>query len=268
MIGNLFACPERNYAIKLRFDEHLHSTKQPAFEVKHEYRYPLSNSDTMKTSKLFKISTKTAQALGLLTLSGYVYSASPITTAPNIVINGKITAIKAQKVGDRVMVDLKDLASEEKWNVQVTPSVVSIQHADNVTPKPGPGKISGTLVYYFNQNYGSRADTGSKIGLVDESVAFEPKDEDFVLFFGQSIRWVRADGQKIDVPVKFFTQADGNGHFELGSVPQGTYTLIMSSAHSKGRNKRDISGKVETSKITVNAGENIDKSKDFGMSDF
>ncbi|MFN3791957.1 carboxypeptidase-like regulatory domain-containing protein [Massilia sp.] len=207
-------------------------------------------------------------------LAGYfsaAYAAGSGKNEQSIVIDGTITKLKAQKSGQRVLVDLKDLARELNWKVQTSQSVTSIQRQEKIaeiTPVTIPAKISGALVYYFNRNFGSKPDTGSTVLLVEQSEEFQPEDDDFVLPSSSSIVWKKKGAAtSVDVPVKYATAADGNGRYEFSAVSPGTYTLVMKSAHSKGMGMRNIMGKWYIVTLTVKNGDVVDRSHDFGMSD-
>jgi hypothetical protein len=132
--------------------------------------------------------------------------------------------------------------------------------ASLLSAQNGPGVIRGTLTYLFNFDQGNQPDTGARVALVSGKLDVPPTAIVSV-YPGMLI----FNGKKTVKTVKF-TIADGSGNFSLQDVPAGEYTLLLKSNHAKALTQRDVSGKIVTMSVTVNSGETVDMSHDFGMS--
>lgn len=134
------------------------------------------------------------------------------------------------------------------------------------------GSIRGSASYYFNRNIGNRPDSGTKVYLINQRIAEIPKSglfSDLMLELGRDYLMIGNAPDKTE-EVKFLkkTIADGNGNFEIKSIPIGDYTLILQSSHAKGQGTRDVLGKVRMKAVSVTAENELDASIDFGMSDY
>ena len=140
-------------------------------------------------------------------------------------------------------------------------------------------RIRGTLTYYFNSNYGSKPDTGSRVFLVAAKGTANLIPSEYALFedasttkFGGSRDEIAivdmGSDHVIRVKTVARTIADGNGNFEIANVVPGDYTLILRSEHVKSSGYRDALGSVVTIPIQASSGETLDESHDFGIFTF
>ncbi|MBI2263324.1 hypothetical protein HYU72_01640 [Candidatus Berkelbacteria bacterium] len=154
----------------------------------------------------------------------------------------------------------------------VAPSAPPSLQPTTITPSPFPetvqktGTIKGTLVYFFNRNYGDKPDSGSAIWLIKGEVEEVPENYVFVGGISGIYYTTVSPGEKsFKIDVFKHTIADGNGNYEFRDVPEGTYTLVLESSHTNDSNQRDVYRKHMWLSKTVRAGETADGSWDFGM---
>lgn len=187
--------------------------------------------------------------------------------------------------GDRLALSIEPSAFPPMIRVSNKPSAIivegprsalsSVSSQGQFAQATGKGTIRGTVIYYFNRNYGSKPDTGTGIWLVGPKVEI-PEDR---MFLGttQEIILVnpKNDSQKVTIPVVRHTMADGNGNFELLDIPAGSYTIIMESEHTNGPRgealritQRDVLHRIEYRDIEVRPNQTTDASLDFGMTNF
>jgi hypothetical protein len=153
---------------------------------------------------------------------------------------------------------LKQLAAV-KVPAGVLLAMVQGQETRSQKQEVSEGRITGTLTYFFNYNYGNKPDVGAVVwlvrGFVDvpETAYFHGPDD--IMTVGGPVHYE---------PVTR-TVADGDGNFVLPDVRAGEYTVIAESAHRDGTFTRDKSGKVATFQVTVKSGEASVCSWNFGL---
>jgi hypothetical protein len=131
------------------------------------------------------------------------------------------------------------------------------------------GKIKGVVTYFFNENFGDRADVGAYVYLVSGSVdvssdlivARAPDNSMNLAVFGQP-------GVNRRIPFVSVTRVDGAGTFELSDVQPGTFTVAIQSQHSNGRSYRDNPHRWSFIHIEVKANGTSDASVSFPQSDY
>jgi len=152
------------------------------------------------------------------------------------------------------------LAQSNAAQTPTPQSTTPVQQSDT-------GKVKGVLSYFFNSNFGSKPDTGSKVYILEGSV--EIPEAAFVMGVGSKLV-VGKEGQEAkdfaSYKVIATATADGAGNFQMSEVPAGVYTLVFISKHATGKAQRDVAGKVRTRSEVLKAGETADASLDFGMS--
>ena len=155
------------------------------------------------------------------------------------------------------------------------PSLQAVNAGDQQILMAGMGTVKGTVVYYFNRNYGSKPDVGSEVWLVGPNVEI-PEDR---MFIGTTKEIIvvnpKNESQKTTIPVIRHTMVDGNGNLELTGVPAGWYTIVMESKHTDGPKseglritQRDVLHRIEYRAVEVKPNQISDVSIDFGMSQF
>lgn len=139
------------------------------------------------------------------------------------------------------------------------------------------GRIKGVVTYRFNANYGDKPDTGAKVfliaGPVDfpaDSAAFFYKDSVHLLLAPELAELNSSIRAHTKPPLlgKMFplldnTAVDANGTFSLDAVNPGSYTVIIQSSHSVGRDSRDLTGRIKCVSVEVVDGRSIDASWNF-----
>jgi hypothetical protein len=121
------------------------------------------------------------------------------------------------------------------------------------------GRITGTLTYFFNYNYGNKPDVGAVVWLVRGFV-----DIPETAYFHGPENIMTVAGPVQYEPI-MRTVADGDGNFVLPDVRPGAYTVIAESAHRNGTSARDKPGKVATFQVAVKPGEASVCSWNFGL---
>jgi hypothetical protein len=201
---------------------------------------------------------------------------------PAVVVNGRL--IPSRVILGQVFVTPEDVAmaigatmsrSHEGITVTTTPSGVHTQCPEISLPIESHavnyGTIRGTLSYYFNANYGNKADTGSKVYLLTGQIRIAPGSL-LVAVGTPATGWQLhvaekqqngAYGSWIDYELVKHTVSDGVGNFELAGVPEGAYTIIIESNHVKDSS---YSQKLWTTASTIKANDTFDASWDFGIS--
>jgi hypothetical protein len=132
-----------------------------------------------------------------------------------------------------------------------------------------PATVTGTITYYFNKNYGNKPDVGSKVFLLSGIHPNVIIDRNKDLHFAITIR-------KTNVVKE--TSVDGNGNFRIERVAPGQYTVLVISNHTRfpatdgqrptGYGEMSILGGCYQKSITLNAGDTVDCSNDFGTTYF
>jgi hypothetical protein len=186
---------------------------------------------------------------------------------------------------------------QEQPLLNPNPPVARQSTADKTTQKQtGKGRVKGTLTFFFNENYGEKPDTGSRVALIKEPTDFPKKFNDFPSDQSVDVSSIQvvvgAGAGEKRYEVVASSVADGDGNYVLSDVPPGFYTLVAQSSHVLGKlervlvttdkrgkplkhpytemrpNQRDLLGRVYWFDIEVQAGSTIDVSHDFGMSTF
>jgi hypothetical protein len=127
---------------------------------------------------------------------------------------------------------------------------------------PTTGRVKGILTYYFNANFGHKADVGSEVWLLEGRVDI-PEDAPFE---GCAYPGLPVGPGEVKCKLVKHTLAEGSGNFEISDVPAGQYTLVMRSSHSHGTSSKDLLGRTKVVRVELKAGETFDASRDFGMS--
>jgi hypothetical protein len=129
------------------------------------------------------------------------------------------------------------------------------------------GGIKGTLTYFFNENFGLKPDTGAEVFVAQDW--FEIPEQYIVGLYPEKITLGTLEGSNYtpvaSYPVVKTTRADGTGNYEFNDVPAGKYTLVFKSSHAKSISNRDLKGKIRHIQITIDPGEIVDESLDFGV---
>jgi len=194
----------------------------------------------------------------------YLYGAPTNKEIP-VVLDGEI--IKAKNIGNESYLKINDLKRLLNWNVKIDSGAISITTVKAETTSV-PSEIKGVFTYYFNSNYGSKPDAGSRIYLLDGNSVFSPSQDDFFWVTEDTIDLVsKYDDKKTQYKILSKATSDGNGSFSIKGVRPGKYLAIMVSSHSKGRDLLTLKGKIFTQSVEISNGEIIDISHDFGMSD-
>jgi len=199
------------------------------------------------------------------------YTLAIVQSEASVVLNGQLLKSKAHKISGHVYVDANEIGSILGWNSQNSGSTLIINTSQKLLTNKG-GRISGVVTYYFNDNYGNKTDTGSKVYLIKYDSQFSPEINDYLREFVSDIRVSKnlreggvSDGNQ-SFPIVATSAVDGNGHYELTGVGSGEYILIIISAHTKGNGMLNSGGKIYTKSIEVINGSDINISNDFGMS--
>jgi hypothetical protein len=210
-------------------------------------------------------------------------AAYPQAKGTAVVINGRL--IPSRVISGQVFVKAEDVAiatdatmsqSHEGITLTTTPSGGShTQCPETAVPIESHavnyGTIRGTLSYYFNRNYGNKADTGSKVYLLAGQIIISPNS--LLTAVGTSATgWQLkvaerepsgAYGPWRDFQLVKHTVSDGVGNFELAGVPEGSYTIIIESNHVENSS---YAPKLWTTASTIRANDTFDASWDFGIS--
>ncbi|MGO9244050.1 MAG: hypothetical protein ACLQDC_04690 [Verrucomicrobiia bacterium] len=161
-------------------------------------------------------------------------------------------------------------ADEIRITSSAKPDDKTAGSAKSAEAAQGFGAIKGTVTYFFNENYGDKPDAGATVTLLTNE---------------QAVRIQKSTGGTDNDPIPertspdtlpFMqgpynfkeTKADGSGNFSFDRIPVGRYLVVSRSAHSNGSPKRDLIGKMHCTFVEVKAGETVDVSHSFGMSDF
>ncbi len=143
------------------------------------------------------------------------------------------------------------------------------------------GRIKGVVTYFFNENYGDKADTGAEVIVISGTLESIPEDA-MVDIYGEMMRYFskrdidennakspesRSEPKKVGhfYPVIDRTRVDANGSFELTDLPVGNYTVIIQSKHSSSRPGiwRDSTGRTVCIPVTVKPEHSTDASHSF-----
>jgi len=130
------------------------------------------------------------------------------------------------------------------------------------------GRVKGVVTYYFNQNFGDKADVGSNVLLISGTVEVPA---DCLAIIQKDTISIISDKQctysgSSDIAILDQTVVDANGSFELDDITPGTYTVIIRSKHSVGDIRfvpRDGIGRWEIISIEVKADRATDASHGF-----
>ncbi len=140
------------------------------------------------------------------------------------------------------------------------------------------GKIKGIVTYYFNNNYGDKADVGANILLFQgdvsipaDSVVFLDKEkisvtsaEAFKAFVAAQKQDAAAKPESLKLVAIDQTTVDANGNFSFDEVPPGHYTVVIKSSHSNDlplHSRRDILGRYKFHSLDVRPGRTTDASE-------
>jgi hypothetical protein len=177
-----------------------------------------------------------------------------------VVVDGDL--VPSRVVAGEVLVRPEDFAKAIRATVTYSNGGIVVKTTPTVAradiPVVTTGTIKGTLIYNF---YGIRPDTGSRAYLLAGSVTV--KNGSAIEANGDVFKAFGAG-----VPDQVFkllrqSEANGSGIFEFSAVPSGSYTVIVESNHTEGKDYRN---KIETTHVVLKAGESFDASNDFGTS--
>lgn len=195
----------------------------------------------------------------------------PVGPPLRLVVNGHEIDGKLMRADGRVWVSVEDLARSLNGSLgykeQIHLDIPLLREANEPVPALATGRIKGTVTFYFNANYGSKPDAGTRVILLPGKVQIA--DSDTLLGTPGGITVSSRPYKAIRKSL-----ADGNGVFELSDIPPGEYTLVLESAHTSGGvgpdpvTQRDALGRVETRILEVVSGQTLDASHDFGMTAF
>jgi len=218
----------------------------------------------------------------------------------SVIVNGQVIRGKVLEIDGKHFVAVEDLAQSLRGTIAYgdgqilltfsklpaipaqSPTAQSSSAMPPAAPLPVPsvtaqpletGSVKGTLTYFFDFHTGTKPDAGAKIWLV-KGHAEIPANQNFVA----SSTALGTTANPEQYAVIQYSIADENGNFDLLDVPEGPYTLVLQSAHTRwtlrdkrdffgrgnGHNPRDSSGRVEFLSVTINPGEVAEASKDFG----
>jgi hypothetical protein len=183
----------------------------------------------------------------------------------------QMSSMTAQPASSPLPTKAEQPTSPQPTSVAAQPQ--PIQLPSTTAQSPEPGRVKGSLTYFFSFQIGAKPDAGSKVWLV-KGHAEIPANQNFVA----TTTALGTSGNPEQYSAIKYSITDENGIFELLDVPPGQYTLVMQSAHTKGtlkeknhifgksngRNPRDMNGRVEFLSLQIKAGETADASKDFG----
>jgi hypothetical protein len=213
-------------------------------------------------------------AIGMLILCGTQAIAQQTKgTEPALVVNGIPVENAIRTIGGRPYIDLEAIAKALNLSVSSSSRVIVLEartsvpaaHKNSSTIPVDPASVSGNLTYFFNRNYGNKPDVGAKIYLIDGSVNFVLRDEDFLFSNGEYLIVAANKENKTTYRIVHSTVADGNGHYEFKGVAPGRYTLVAISSHARGKVQAEILGKVLKKSLDLSPGSTVDVSHDFGM---
>jgi hypothetical protein len=146
-----------------------------------------------------------------------------------------------------------------------------LSQAASQVPAQVGAKLSGTITYFFNDNYGNKPDTGTKVCLIQASPNFTLHSTDTVFIALQKspqILVMQKTKESNSFPVIYSFVTDGNGRYEMSNIKPGKYILIFQSSHTRGMDQLNIIGKVFTELIEVGSGDSREVSNDFGTTAF
>lgn len=217
------------------------------------------------------LKTVKCSVLLFVTLCACAMAAEP---AARLFINGKASSTEVKIIEGRYYLSLEDLSRALGATTTITAKPgeattisLGIPVQDREDPsKIATGSISGVITYFFNDNFGSKPDTGSKITVVNGRVTIAKTS--FLILAGPEI-FTPATGDKpaesMAIKVIASATADGTGRYELKDIAQGEYTVIIESQHRTGRSLRDIKHQTICIPIRVNAGQSVSTSWDFKL---
>lgn len=173
---------------------------------------------------------------------------------------------QSSAVGHQPSAPQEAIATNSQVNTSTTIQPQQLETSDSYqreNSNPSVGQIRGTITFYFNDNFRTQPDVGSKVYLLqgDWSNCMISSDEQLY--------------NSIVIRKNYYrkTSVDGNGNFLFEKVPAGRYCVFIISSHTKGSGeppyeKMEILGKTLQETVDVKAGESVDVSHDFGMTYF
>lgn len=207
-----------------------------------------------------------AMLMLLVAVSGNAADAPKKEQDLSVVLDGQLLPIKARRLGDGIYIEIGAIGKVLNWDMQSSDSIIAIKTNQALTR--ATAKVSGTITYYFNRNYGNKPDTGSKVLLIQHDPSFSPQAEDMFLALEPNVRLKKKSGEDHSFAIVAATAVDGNGRYELNSLKPGKYILIIQSSHARGMDSLNVLGKVFTIALDIAAGDSRDMSHDFGMTSF
>lgn len=187
--------------------------------------------------------------------------------APVMAQDGSVVVVNGQRIpstvaAGRVLVSPEDFARAVGATVVYSPSGMTITTSAQ-DQRTATGVIKGTLSYYFNRNYGDKPDAGSAVYLLAGDATIRSGE-----LFTEVSDKLHVFGGGADRNYKLVkkTIADGNGNFELAALPEGEYTLIIESNHTKDGQDKRFQHKLSIQHVSLKAGDVFDASHSFGIS--
>lgn len=173
---------------------------------------------------------------------------------------------QSSAVGYQPSAPQEAVATNSQANTSTTMQTQQSETSDDhqqANDAPSVGQIRGTITFYFNDNFRTQPDVGSKVYLLqgDWSNCVISSDEQLY--------------NSIVIYEKYYrkTSVDGNGNFLFEDVPVGKYCVFIISSHTRGSSKppyekMEILGKTLQETVDVTAGGSVDVSHDFGVTYF
>lgn len=191
-------------------------------------------------------------------------------------VSGKLASTGVVQLQGKYLVPLEDIATALGATTTVVPRMNGDTSIKFVMPETtdgnsgtGVGRVRGVVTYYFNENYGSKPDTGAEVYLVAGEVSIPMTS---VLTVSDRLSTITVStpkkGDKTEMKTASAklvarTAVGGDGTFLLDDVPVGSYTLVIRSKHSTDNTARDVSGMIEHRLVDIKAGKTTDATHDF-----
>ena len=172
--------------------------------------------------------------------------------------------VKVRTVDGRALVAVDDLAAALGATLRFTGNKILLDLEMPTVPEPEKpsaeqlGTVRGVVNYYFNKYRGYVPDAGAKVWLLRGSVPVTAN----MSFTVDSTNLV-VGGQSY--PFTYNTIVGASGDYEVKGIAPGQYTIVLQSAHSNGKDVRDLSYSVEYWMVSIRPSMTLDGSHNFEM---